>query len=103
MAGEPDTGRKSRGWNVVLLEVAAIASVGLAFSLMANLVSPRGLALGRDYLPGKTGAAPVVGLGSGTNGSGTPSGTNPPGPPELATVASRLAEKGLRVIDGPEA
>jgi rhodanese-related sulfurtransferase len=103
MVGEPDSGRKSRRRNLIWLEVLVIAAAGLAFSLMANYVSPRGLSLGRDYFPGKTGATPATHPGTGAPGLGTAAGTNSPDGSALATVAGRLAEKGLRVIDGPEA
>jgi rhodanese-related sulfurtransferase len=92
--------KMGRELKVVLGEAVVIAAIGLAFALVANLVSPRGLSLGRDYFPGSGSATPLPtppGAGSGVSLHGSQG----QGPQE--TVIARLKEKGLQPIDGKEA
>jgi rhodanese-related sulfurtransferase len=81
----------------VLLETLVVAAILVAFGLLANLVSPRGLSLSRNYFPGSGKAQPSIGgaLNSNTNAPTTK------GAQEI--VAARLKEKGLQPIDGREA
>ena len=44
--------------------------IGIAFALVANQISPRGLALTRNYFPGESRAA---GCAAGWSGAGGPS------------------------------
>jgi rhodanese-related sulfurtransferase len=87
----------------VLLETLAVAAIGLAFALLANLVSPRGLSLTRNYFPssgithGKT-----DGIANSNLNSVVPA-TNAAGQPAQEIVAARLKEKGLQPIDFGEA
>ena len=88
----------------ILLEALAIAAVGLTFSLVANLVSPRGLSLARSYFPGRTGrSGPGIVANAGSNGSVTTPGTNSSASSGPETAARRLGEEGLQVIGAREA
>ncbi len=84
----------------VLVEALIVAAIGLAFSLLANLASPRGLSLRRNYFPG-SGTLPGAAHGV-TNSNVNAVSTNAA---ELAQeiVVARLKEKGLQAVDGPEA
>jgi len=82
----------------VLLEASVVTIVGLAFALAANLVSPRGLSLRRNYFP-QTGLA-AAGIATVSNVTILARGTNPAG---RETVVARLKDKGLRPIDSKEA
>ncbi len=81
----------------ILLEGLLVAAFGLAFALTANLVSPRGLSLRRNYFP----EAGQPGIPADSNVSRPMPGTNSQTSAE--TAAARLKEKGLQPIDGPEA
>src|SRR6266404_3130758 len=100
----------------VFLEALAIAVLGLAFALVANLVSPRGLSLARNYFPGtrKAVANPVpVAPGRGTNNSVSVPGGGPGRVSATSTAAAtvtvqdpvtaRLKEEGLHPVDGKTA
>jgi len=89
-----------RGAACVLLEAALVGGVGLALALAANALSPRGLALRRDYFPR---ANPVT--SSVTNGSTgvAPAESRSPQKVDPEQLAARLAAKGLRLIDSTEA
>ncbi len=79
------------GWKRLLGETLTVAVAGLAFALAANLISPRGLELGRNYFPGASRPLPQPG--------GT---TNAPNPTVPAQLAARIQAQGLQVITGPE-
>ncbi|MGD0744284.1 MAG: rhodanese-like domain-containing protein [Verrucomicrobiota bacterium] len=85
----------------VLLEAAFVVVVGALFAFAANRVSPRGLALTRNYFPAGTGrlgsAAPPVTLPHPA------SGTNPLSFNPEQLLAAELKEKGLQLIDGSQA
>jgi rhodanese-related sulfurtransferase len=83
----------------VLLEALVVAAMGLAFALLANLASPRGLSLSRNYFPG-TGTA--HGFESSANSKVNPA-ANGDGHLAQGNVAARLKEKGLRLIDHEQA
>ena len=94
------TGRKC-GVTAVLREGLLVAIMGAGLAFAANALSPRGLALARNYFPGAT-----VGVSPSTHTNAPPitgSATNavPPGPAELAV--ERLRSKGLQVVAGPQA
>src|SRR5256884_4832732 len=77
----------------VLVEALVVAALGLLVALAANLVSPRGLSLTRDYYPG-------------AQGGGSPSGNGQTNSHHAAmdagAVAARLRAKGLQPINGGE-
>jgi len=81
----------------VLLEALLVVVVGAAFALAANRISPRGLALSRNYFPAGThnlvAVAPTA--GRGPNAAGTNAAALSPA--EL--LAAELKEKGLQLID----
>ena len=70
-------------------EALVVLVIGVVLALAANHISPRGLALARNYFPAGTGkaTAPIAGA------------TNSPvlSPAEL--LAARLKEQGLRLVD----
>src|SRR5437762_6416107 len=83
----------------VLLEVLILAAAGLVLALAANLISPRGLSLSRNYFPRTTETT----SGAGSTTVGTAPATNTAAHTALEVVAARLKEKGLQPIDGREA
>jgi rhodanese-related sulfurtransferase len=88
MKGQPSQnaggGRRSTT-KKVLQETALVMAVGLFFSLAANQISPRGLALTRNYFPQGTGEANAAALSS------SPSSPTPG------------KSKELQWVDGPQA
>src|SRR6185503_16663813 len=87
----------------VLLEALIIAAVGLAFSLLANLASPRGLSLTRDYFPGSKTVHGKTNdnANASTNVANVASqATNGPGQSVREVAIARLKEKGLQAVDG---
>src|SRR5437016_5766093 len=83
----------------VLLEALILAAAGLVLALAANLISPRGLSLSRNYFPRTTETT----SGAGSTTVGTAPATNTAAHTALEVVAARLKEKGLQPIDGKEA
>lgn len=77
-------GRRSAA-EKVLRETALVMAVGLVFSLVANQISPRGLALTRNYFPQEIGDANAATLSSAQSPS-TPG-----------------KSKELQWVDGPQA
>ena len=87
----------------VLLETLAIAAIGLAFALLANLASPRGLSLTRNYFPSSGTVQRGTDGSSNSNVNGAAPATNRAGQSARESVAAHLKEKGLQPIDGREA
>src|SRR6266545_3523927 len=86
----------------VLLEALVVAGIGIALAVLANLVSPRGLSLTRDYFPlSKTAHGENGGTNPSVNTAG--SATNRPNQSDREIVEARLKEKGLKSVDGGEA
>jgi rhodanese-related sulfurtransferase len=87
---EPAECSRNSGLQAVLLEGLLVAVAGLRFGLTANHVSPRGLALTRNYFPGSNQSA----------SSPTPA-TNGPANPASAVelLTARLKTKGLQLIE----
>lgn len=84
-----------RAGPALLRETAFLLVSGIAFALLANQFSPRGLSLPRDYFPKSPSApAPVA--------SSAPVPTNA-APTKAEGAAERLANKGLGVIGTTEA
>jgi rhodanese-related sulfurtransferase len=85
----------------VLFEALVVFTAGLVFALVANLASPRGLSLTRNYFPGPN----TSGIGPGTNYNLTVTAqkTDPAGRVTWETVSARLRGKGLQPIDSKEA
>ena len=86
----------------VLLEALVVAAVGLAFALLANLVSPRGLSLTRNYFPGSATTHRKIDVANSNFNAAAPA-TNGAGQSAQEAVAARLKEKGLQPIDSREA
>ncbi len=68
----------------ILREALVIGALGLTMASVANLVSPRGLSLARDYFPAKA-------------------GTDSPAPSRPGALPARLARHGLGLVDGLQA
>ena len=92
-----------RQFKCVLLEALVVAAIGLAFALLANLVSPRGLSLTRNYFPGSGTTHGKIDRVANSNFNAAAPATNGAGQSAQETVAARLKEKGLQPIDGREA
>jgi|KBSSwiStaDraftv2_1062776.scaffolds.fasta_scaffold279104_2 rhodanese-related sulfurtransferase len=85
----------------LMVETAAVLLTGAVIALLANLLSPRGLSLTRDYFPASK-PAPTAGAPGATHNTGSaPPGPLAPGTPADAAAvvekaAARLKEKGLQ-------
>jgi rhodanese-related sulfurtransferase len=84
----------------IFREAALVAALGAAFAFAANQISPLGLALARDYFPSGTAHSvrPIA-------GGGLPrvAGTNEDVLSPAQFLAAQMKEKGLQLIDGPQA
>ncbi len=87
----------------VLLEAVVVAAIGLAVSLLANLVSPRGLSLTRNYFPSSGTTHGKIDGSANSNINAVVAATNGAGQLAQEIVAARLKEKGLQPIDFREA
>jgi rhodanese-related sulfurtransferase len=79
----------------VLLEALLVAAAGAAFAFGANLISPRGLALTRNYFP--------AGINRPVPAATGVANTNPPASSPAQLLAGRLKEQGLQWVDGRQA
>jgi rhodanese-related sulfurtransferase len=79
----------------VFLEALFVAVIGAAFAFGANLVSPRGLALTRNYFP--------AGINRPVPTARDVANTNSPAPSPAQILAERLKELGLQWVDGHQA
>ena len=68
-----------------------MAAAGLVVALVANEISPRGLALGRNYFPQENAGSPPV------------TGTNLLSLPPAQRLAAELKAKGLQSVDADRA
>lgn len=71
----------------VLIEALLVGAGAVAVALAANVLSPRGLTLGRDYFPPVVTSAPAA---AAPPAAGAPAG-------EATAVRQRLAQRGLNV------
>jgi rhodanese-related sulfurtransferase len=78
------------------LEAVVVALAGAAFAFAANELSPRGLALGRNYFPGGARQSVSPPKLTQTPPAGAPT-TN--ADPAAAEIEQRLKDKGLQPID----
>jgi rhodanese-related sulfurtransferase len=85
----------------VLREAVLVAVVGATFAFAANRISPRGLALTRNYFPVETNS--VAQAAVGLNPLRTASGQNPAPPIPGETPAAQMQQKGLQLVNGPQA
>jgi rhodanese-related sulfurtransferase len=81
----------------ILRESLAVLAVGIVLGLAANQISPRGLALARNYFPGDAGKpmSPAKGAVSRSDA------TNAPALSAAELLAARLKEQGLQLADSP--
>jgi len=85
----------------VLLEALLVAAAGIVLAFGANLVSPRGLALTRNYFP--AGISRPVPAATSVGSPHDMAGTNPPASSPAQLLAARLKEQGLQSVDGHQA
>jgi rhodanese-related sulfurtransferase len=79
----------------VLREALLVATAGIVLAFAANLVSPRGLALTRNYFPAGNNR-PVPAARDVAN-------THSPASSPAQLLAARLKEQGLQSVDGRQA
>jgi rhodanese-related sulfurtransferase len=79
----------------VFEEALFVAIVGAAFAFGANLVSPRGLALTRNYFP--------AGISRPVPAARNVANTNAPAPSPAQLLAAQLKAQGLQGVDGRQA
>ena len=79
----------------VLLEALLVAAAGIVLAFGANLISPRGLALTRNYFP--------AGINRPVPAARDVANTNPPASSPAQLLAVRLKEQGLQWVDGRQA
>jgi rhodanese-related sulfurtransferase len=77
----------------VLWEAVLVAAAGIVLAFGANLVSPRGLALTRNYFP----------AGISHPAARDVANPNVPAPSPAQLLAARLKEQGLQSVDGQQA
>ena len=97
---ESKSADRQRAVKNVLLEILLVVIAGAAFAFAANRISPRGLALTRDYFPAGTGR-----LMSATPLPLPPRnaiGTNFVALDAAQLLAAELKEKGLQLIAGSQ-
>src|SRR5262245_40303193 len=87
----------------VLIEAVMIAAIGLAISLLANLASPRGLSLTRDYFPSRKAVHAETNGSAHSNVNVASPVTNGTGQSAREMAIARLKEKGLQAVDGQHA
>ena len=87
----------------VLIEAVMIAAIGLAISLLANLASPRGLSLTRDYFPNRKTVHAETNGNAHSNVHGALPVTNGAGQSVGEIAIARLKEKGLQAVNGQQA
>src|ERR1035438_9210589 len=85
----------------VLLEALLVAAAGIVLAFGANQVSPRGLALTRNYFP--AGISRLVPAATGVGSPRDVANTNSPAPSPAQLLAVRLKEQGLQSVDGHQA
>ena len=81
----------------IVLESLLIAVVGCALAFAANALSPRGLALARNYFPGDRS---LPGIGPGSNQVTTVALRTNAATGKSDVVADQVRGEGLRLVDG---
>ncbi len=85
----------------VLREAVLVAVTGAVFAFAANQVSPRGLSLARNYFP--MGIPDAMRASASGNPLETPIGTNSTALSSPPSLAGRMKQKELQLIDGHRA
>lgn len=81
----------------VLLETALVALIGMVFAFAANWLSPRGLALARNYFPTGTNNLIQSPVSVSSRRIATNQNSTALSPEEL--LAAQMKQKGLRLVD----
>ncbi|HNQ90736.1 MAG TPA: rhodanese-like domain-containing protein [Verrucomicrobiota bacterium] len=77
-----------------------VTAVGLVLALLANIISPRGLSLGRNYFPRNEHPAPAFGV---TGAPQTAEVSDVPSASDVTNaLAVRLEAEGLKLLGMPE-
>jgi rhodanese-related sulfurtransferase len=94
---QPAQADRPRAIKRVLLEAVLVTVAGIAFAAAVNEISPRGLALTRDYFPGATRrSSPAL---FPTNRVQSFAGTSSNAPSAVDLLAARLKANGLQLAD----
>jgi len=84
-----------------LLEAAIVVATGMALAFAANQISPRGLALVRNYFP--TGTNNFVRATANVGASAAGAGTNAASVSLSQPLAAQMKQAGLQLVDGRQA
>jgi rhodanese-related sulfurtransferase len=84
----------------ILLEAALVAVAGIALAFAANQISPRGLALARNYFP--TGTNDAVRVATSALPTSRIASINPVTPSPAQQLAEQIKQEGLQLIDGQQ-
>ena len=98
---QPVTATRRRPAGRVLFETLLVAGVGITFGFAANWLSPRGLALERNYFP--TGTNNLVQPSVIVASPHAVSGTNSAAPSLEKMLAAQMKQKGLQLMSGAQA
>jgi len=79
----------------IFLEALLVAVIGATFAFGANLISPRGLALTRNYFP--------AGISRPVPAARDITSTNSPATSPAQLLAAQLQQQGLQSVDGRQA
>jgi rhodanese-related sulfurtransferase len=82
----------------ILVEALAVLVAGVVFALAANQISPRGLALARNYFPQGTTSHEAMTTGTGSTGGMINTNSTAISPAQL--LAARLRDQGLQLMEG---
>jgi rhodanese-related sulfurtransferase len=85
----------------ILLEAAVVAATGMALAFAANQISPRGLALARNYFP--TGTNNSVRMTANVGASAVSVGTNSASFYFAQQLAAQMKQEGLQLIASRQA
>lgn len=86
----------------ILLETLLVAVTGIAFALLANRLSPRSLGLANNYFPASPPSSHAAATGMKSPGNNPQTNAAPIIPAE-PSVAVRLKENGLQLVEGAQA
>jgi len=84
---------------MIVVEAAIVAVIGLGVALAANQISPRGLALSRNYFPGGTNSIPAA--PKPVQAAAVSPETNETS--DAAQLSERLRDKGLQEVKRSQA
>ena len=86
----------------IVLEAVLAGAAGLAFAFLANLLSPRGLDLARNYFPGDTAPSLVQPRPVPPSTNSGKTNVTAPAPSRAVSLKERLEAKGLHFLERAE-